>query len=290
MRESLLDKVKAFDKSGNVRTEVDKAMKSLKDFRTKYPFAENPESIESLDPNDIFNEQSDEVGVFFHYIEYYLRPIGHLTIYGSNVYRQIRSQFEDFKELLYVVVDKKKSLAEKVDAPWDEIRGLGQDRHIAKKIIFCFNYEDGNLLPIFKTTHLEHFFNEIVDKPSSPAKYVSLGEKYEYLISELLKVKENLQETQSWELPYFSGFLYDSYTPPFVDEPPVGAAGGTKIHDEKRDERIQFGEFTKILNELQRKGKISNDEYRDYAKLWREQLQDRESLAERLRTFLNKQS
>jgi len=287
MTESLLEKVKAFDKNGEIKIEVDGAMKMLKDFRARYRFAENPESIETLDPDDIFKVQSDEVGEFFHWLEYYLKPIGHLTLY-SNVYRQIREQFEDFKELLHVVVDPEKSLAQKVDAPWDQIRGLGLDRHIAKKIIFCFNYEGGDVLPIFKTNNLEHFFNKIVDKPTFPAQYVSLGEKYQFLISELLRVKQNLPETQSWELPYFSRFLYDSYPPPPVDEPPIEAGGRTKPNSETRNEQMQFREFTELLNELQKKGKISAEEYRNHGKLWRERPPDREFLAERLKKLLNK--
>ena len=64
MKESLLEKVRAFDKNGVIKIEIDGAMRLLKDFRVRYPFAENHESIETLDPNDIFREQSDEVGDF----------------------------------------------------------------------------------------------------------------------------------------------------------------------------------------------------------------------------------
>jgi hypothetical protein len=288
MKESLLGKVAIFDKSGAIKIEVDSAMELLKGFRARYPFAENPEAIETLDPNDIFRVQSDEVGEFFHWLEYYLKPVGHLTLYGSNVYRQIRDKFEDFKELLHVTIDPEKSLAQKVDAPWDQISGLGQDRHIAKKIIFCFNYEHGDILPIFKTGHLEHFLKEIADKPWFPPQYTSLGETYEYLISELLRAKEDLPETQSWGLLYFAKFLYDSYPPPQLDEPSMESNRRTKQDNETRNERIQFGEFTKLLNELQRKGRISGEEYRTYGQSWRERPQDRESLAQQLRLLLNK--
>jgi hypothetical protein len=288
MKASLLEKVRTFDKSGLVKIKTDAAMKLLKDFRLRYPFAENPGSIETLDPNDIFIEQSNEVGEFFHWLEYYLKPIGHLTLYGSTVYRQIRNQIEDFKELLYVAVDPKKTLAQKVDAPWNRIRGLGHDRHIAKKIIFCFNHQDGDVLPIFKTSHLQHFFSEIVDKPSFPAQYTSLGETYEFLISELLGVKQNLSEARSWKLLYFSRFLYDNYPPPQMDEPSMETTRRTKLDDETRNERIRFGEFAKLLNELQRKEKISAEEYRNYGQFWRERPQDRESLVERLRILLSK--
>lgn len=288
MKGSLLEKVRAFDKNKAVKIEIDSAMGLLKDFRLRYPFAENPEAIESLDPNDVFRVQSNEVGEFFHWLEYYLKPVGHLTIHGSKVYRHVRDKFEDFKELLYVTVDPEKSLAQKVDAPWDRISGLGLDRHIAKKIIFCFNHEHGDILPIFKTGHLEHFLNETADKPGYPALYTSLGETYEFLISELLRVKEDLPETQSWGLLYFARFLYDSYPPPQLDEPSTGIVRRTKPDDKTRNEQMQFGEFTKLLNELQRKGRISGEEYRTCGQSWRERPQDRESLAQRLRLLLSK--
>jgi hypothetical protein len=287
--ESLLEKVRVFDKDGLFKIEIDNAMELLKEFRVKYPFVENPESIDNLDPNDIFREHPDEVGEFFHWIEYYLKPIGHLTLHGSNVYRQVRSQLEDFKELLHVAVDPKKTLAEKVDAPWDQIKGLGDDRHIAEKIIFCFNYENGDILPIFKTQDLEYFIDTIADKPSSfPVLYSSVGETYESLISELIRAKQNLPETQSWGLTYFARFLYAVYPPPRIYEPPKWTKEHKQIDDKSRIERTQFGEFVKLLNELQSKRKISAEEFRNHSKHWRDQPLDRELLTERLKLLLNK--
>lgn len=285
MKQDFLEKVRAFDPNTSVRKEIDNAMELLSDFRAKYPFAENPQKIEDFSPDDIFKEQTDEVGDFFHWLEYYLKPIGHLTIYGSNVYRDIRRQFEDFKDLLYVVVDKDKSLAQKVDAPWGEITHLGGDEHIAKKIIFCFNYESQNVLPIFKTEHLKYFVSEIVEQPSPTARYYSLGEKYEYLTSELLKVKNGLQKTQSWPMPYFSRFLYDVY-PPSLDKIPNDSKriGKTKIEIGK--EQLDFGEFVKLLGTLQRQGKLSGAEFIRNRELWREHPQDREAITQRLKNML----
>jgi hypothetical protein len=50
-----------------------------------------------------------------------------------------------------------------VDTPWEKICRLAGDKHIAKKIIFCFNYESGEVLPIFKTSDMEYFLDKIVD-------------------------------------------------------------------------------------------------------------------------------
>ena len=137
----MLEKASSYDKNGLTKREIDNALVLLKEFRVKFPFAENPQSIDWLEPDKIFKLNPDEVGGFFRYLVYHLDPLGHLTITSSNVYRNIRLQINDFKYLLRAVVDKKKSLAEKVNAPWEKISGLGQDKPIAKKIIFCFNYE-----------------------------------------------------------------------------------------------------------------------------------------------------
>lgn len=285
MTASMIQKAMAFKENRATKTEMDNAFALLKRFREKYPFVENPESIETLDPEDIFREQTSQVGDFFHWLEYHLRPIGHLTLYGSYVYRQIRSQFEDFKALLYVVTDQKKSIAEKVDAQWDEIKHLGGDRHIAKKIIFCFNFETEEILPIFKTSHLEHFLTNIVERPEYPTNYdsLTLGEKYELLNSEVLEVKMKCPETQSWEIPYFARFLYESYPPPKMDSRNMGGLGAKA----KIERQQQFADFVKLLTELQRKGKISGEEFRLNRKLWEDHPEDRKALVDRL-TLLNR--
>src|SRR5208337_3691841 len=97
------------------------------------------------------------------------------TIQSSNVYRNIRLQLGDFKNLLRTAVDKNRSLAQKVDAPWEQINGLGNDKQLAKKIIFCFNYESSAVVPVFSTPHLRHFVNRVVDTKSSVTKFYSVG-------------------------------------------------------------------------------------------------------------------
>lgn len=280
MTASMIQKAMAFRENREIKTEMDNAIALLKRFREKYSFVKNPKSIETLDPEDIFREQTSQVGDFFHWLEYYLYPIGHLTLYGSNVYRQIRSQFEEFKALLYVVVDKEKSIAEKVDAQWDKIKHLGGDRHIAKKIIFCFNFETEEILPIFKTSHLEHFLANIVERPECPTNYdsLTLGEKYELLNSEVLKVKMKYPETQTWEIPYFARFLYEAYPPPEMDSQEMSRLDAKA----KIERQQQFADFVKLLTELQRKGKISGEEFRFNLKLWEDHPEDRKALVDRL--------
>jgi len=137
MDNSILDKASSYDKNGLNKKEIDNTIGCLKEFRRKFPFAENPESIDTLKPGDVFNENSLEVGEFFHYLEYYFKPLGHLPARDTGVYRSIRVQIGDFKNLLKVAVDKKWSLAEKVDAQWGKIKGLGEDKSLAKKSCFA---------------------------------------------------------------------------------------------------------------------------------------------------------
>ena len=83
MGDSILEKASAYDKNGLMKHEIDNALGLLKQFRAKYPFVENPESIDLLEPDDIFKVNSDELGEFFRYLEFYLKPLGHLTIRGN---------------------------------------------------------------------------------------------------------------------------------------------------------------------------------------------------------------
>lgn len=280
MKEEVSQKAIVFDGDGTIRRSVDEALSKLKSFRVKYPFAENPDSIETLTPEDIFRTDKGEIGEFFRYIEYYLKPLGHLKTY-PKVYLQIREQIELFKELLYVVVDKNKSLAEKVDAPWKEIKGLGGDSHIAKKIIFCFNYETGSVAPIFSTSHLEHFLNIIQEAPWLPMQYddMSLGEKYEALTEKLLKAKESSPITKPWEITYFCRFLYETYTPPKI----ITDAQRKKLREKAlMEQRQQFAKFIELLNELKAKGKISAEQWRTYSEQWRNNTETRQELIDKL--------
>lgn len=114
-----------------------------------------------------------------------------------------------FKGLLKIVIDEEKTLAEKVDASWESISGMGGDKHLAKKIIYCYH---DDVLPIFKTDDLKLFF-ELLGKQNLPSNYdsMSLGEKIQFLNQELLNVKESCAETKDWDNVYFMWFLYVTY-------------------------------------------------------------------------------
>ena len=282
-----LEQANAYDKDGVIKREVNNALRVLKEFRVKFPFTENPQSIDWLDTDKIFKRDSNETGEFFRYLVYSLEPIGHLTIQNSSVYQNIRLQLADFKGLLHTAVDKNKSLAQKVDAPWEKINGLGNDKQLAKKIIFCFNYENAAVLPIFSTQHLKYFFNRIADSPSVGTKFYSLGAEYAYYTTELLKAKDIAPLTRTWETAYFARFLYNTYPPP-DKEPAAAETSWGKVGNVETNAQLELRGFVKLLGDLQSKGKITGQQFREYRELWtQQQPNDRDVLIWRLKQLLN---
>jgi hypothetical protein len=174
---SVSEKAKEFDLNGERRREIDNALELLKQFGKKYPFKDDPTSIDKLTPDDLYTKESKDC--FFKWIQFKLGTLGRIALGSDMVYRNACNQLEDFKDLLHIAVDGEKSLAEKVDAPWERISGMGGDKHVAKKIISCY---DDNVLPIFKTEDLEYFFNLFVGRLKFPSNYdvMSLGEKYHF--------------------------------------------------------------------------------------------------------------
>ena len=283
----LFEKARDYDKDGSIRREADKTLAALKDFRQKFPFAENLRTIEWLDPDKLFKLNPDEVGEFFNLMETIFKLLGYSSLNSSNVYRNARLQISDLKNLLRVAVDSRKSLAQKVDAPWQKIGGLGEDKQLAKKIIFCFNYENGTVLPIFSNHHLRHFVNRMVDAPFVQAKYFSLGQEYEHYTTELVKAKNSASITKSWDSLYFASFLYNTFPPP--DSEPVGVneSSGRKIGYVVTNEQLDLQGFMKLLGELQKKGKITGEQFRENRALWLRQPSEREGLSQRLKKLLS---
>jgi hypothetical protein len=283
---SMQEKANEYDRVKVNRTEVDRALNVLKEFRQKYPFTENLRAIEYLDPDKLFKVSPDEVGEFFRLLENSLKPLGRSTLNNSNIYRNARLQISEFKNLLRAAVDNRKSLAQKLDAPWERIGGLGQDKQLAKEIIFCFNYESGKVLPIFNNQHLRHFVNRVSDIPSGQTKYLTPGQEYEHYTAELVGAKDKVPATRSWDPMYFAVFLNQSYPPP--DSKPAGTTESAgKAAMMETNEQLELRAFVKLLADLQSKGKISGQQFREYREQWTsQQPNDRELLAIRLKTLL----
>ena len=150
IQKDYINLVQNFHKSEKIDGKIKETLIRLKEFNEKYPFRKNLKKIEDLMSQDLFIGISNKMGKFFHWIVYGLEGLGSLNLY-VQVYHEASTSLETFKKLLYTVVDPKRSLAKKVDAPWENIKGMGLDKHLAKKIICSFNT---NLIPIFNTEHL----------------------------------------------------------------------------------------------------------------------------------------
>ncbi|HSV32259.1 MAG TPA: hypothetical protein VLH40_09610 [Atribacteraceae bacterium] len=213
---SLDEKLREFEKERkNYLTE---AIGLYNEFIRRYSFREHPEKIDELTPEKIYNPGAQDY--FIIWIELKLRNLGRISV-GSSLYAEsARGNPEKFKQLLKVAIDPALNIAEKIDAPWESIRGFGGDKLVAKKIVFCYNPE--KMLPIFKTDHLEHFASclQIDYIQGAHGKYgksynmLSTGQKCELLNGMLFAVFK-YQETEAgiYETLLPARFLYETYPP-----------------------------------------------------------------------------
>ncbi|WP_414469261.1 AAA family ATPase [Methanobacterium sp. ACI-7] len=199
----------------NFKDKSENLMGIFEEFITLYPFQEHPEKIDLLEPNDVYNPGNPS---FLYYIEHGLADFGRVRVGSSKYAENAKKQIDLFKKLLYIVVDDSISIAEKVDAPWKKIKYFGKDRHLAKKIVFCYNSD--RLLPIYNTNHLEYFASEIdsefkfkSNNFNKDYESLSRGEKFEYLNNIIFKFKKEFIETEMDNIS-FMWFLYSYLTPP----------------------------------------------------------------------------
>jgi len=278
---AMLEKANVYDKTGAIKREVEIEVGRLKELRQKYPFAENLRTIEWLDPDKLFKVNPDEVGEFFTLIEATLKPFGTANLSSSNVYRNARLQINDLKNTLRIAVDDRKSLAQKVDAPWERIGGFGPDKQLAKKIIYCFNYEKATVLPVFNNQHLRHFVYRVSDTAIPQNKHFSVGQEYEHYTIELLKAKNSLPLIKSWNIMYFTRFIYEAYPPPNTEVTTEEKKSGAVT-----DEQLDMQGFVKLLGDLQKKGKITGEQFREYRSIWMQQATEQQELMKRLTKML----
>ena len=285
------EKVNAFDRTGLIRHKVDETLIALKEFRKKFPFAENLREIELLNPDRLFRIDPDSVGEFFQILGDIFKPLGYPTFDNPNIYRNARLQINDFKLLLRITVDERETLAQKIDAKWERISGIGQDKALTMKIIYTFNYENKTILPIFSIQHLRHFVNRTVGTLNEPTKYPSIGQEYEHFTAELLKTKNSLPITHNWSNLYFTHFLYETYPPPDKERTQTITTEEKKLVNQVTDEQLDMQEFVKLLGELQKQQKITGDEFRENRTTWMQlKPNDREVLVIRLKQRLNSET
>lgn len=187
----------------------------LAQFRKKFPFKEDPSSIDQLSPALLFKERTQDS--FFYWLQYKLKESGHIFVGTKAPYETALTKIDRFKQLLKIAVDDTKPIHEKIDAAWQDISFFGGDKHIAKKIVYCYNSE--KVTPIFKTEELEHFCEQIgieenrikdesFEKFGKDYDVLSVGEKWEVLNTLLLNFKAKIPEMRNWDNLYFTRFLY----------------------------------------------------------------------------------
>lgn len=209
--EQLLVKARELEQNSEAIRRIEEGKQQLKIFLEKYPFREKPELIDSLTPERIYNPGSEDY--FFLWIEHKTRSLGAIFVYGGIVYPNAVERIDQFKQLLKVLINENKTIREKIDYDCG-IKGFGGDKLIAKKILYC--YFSDELLPIFKTEHLEYFCKKLnIDYEreaaiiySKPYEDLTDGEKYELLNNVLLKFKN--QHFPTWDNPLFTRLLYEA--------------------------------------------------------------------------------
>lgn len=189
----ILDKIRAFKLTSKDNKELEEAKSSLDAFLLKYPFRNDPSKIDELTEDKIYSVGSDDY--FFLWIEYKTRKLGAIFTYGGKTYPNALSKIDLFKNLLKIIVDDSKGIQTKIDADWDQIKGFGGDRLIAKKILFCYYFD--KVFPIFKTDHLELFAeklnldykSESINQIGKTYESLSVGEKFQLLNNLILNYK-----------------------------------------------------------------------------------------------------
>jgi hypothetical protein len=188
---------------------IERARKDIIIFLQKFPFINRPDLIDHLKPTDTYEKGNKEC--LLYYVHYKTR-VGGLGNVFTDYAPFVIENLDKYKSLLRQVVDPTNSVAAMVDAPWDEIHGLGADRHIAKKIIYLFNSD--RTFPIYSTQQMEQFLTLLgIDfKSNSQSRYskqyqlLTVGEKYELLTEMLLRAKNDIN--RNWDNQTFASFLY----------------------------------------------------------------------------------
>jgi len=218
----LKTKINKFKKNLKVRESVEKAWLRYSDFIKIYPFKEHPEYIDNLTPDKLYNPGRGEY--FFDWIEHKLKSLGHLFIGSARVWENARKDTDKLKQLLKILVDESVPISEKIDAHWEDIKGFGGDKHIAKKILFCYYTKE--VIPAYKTEDLEDFVEEFdleyrqraYERYGREYEMLSVGQKFELLNGLVLELKHKFDEFKEWDNALFGSFLYAYFPPSRITE------------------------------------------------------------------------
>lgn len=195
------------------------AIESRKEFLKQFPFRSQPGSIDGLELEMIYNPHSGDHEYFFNWIEHKLMWLGAVALGSAKPWENARENAGTFRDLLKIAVDDKISIANKIDAHWEDIKGFGGDRHVAKKILSVYYPED--IIPIFKTEDWESLLDllgidyteRFIDKfkKNYAGSKSTKGEKFETLNELLMEFKNSWPEFAKMDNAMFMNFLYFVY-------------------------------------------------------------------------------
>jgi len=192
------------------------ALKSREKFLERFPFRQQPELIDELTPEMLYNPHSGDTDYFFNWIEHSLMWLGAVKLRSSNPWEEASNNLSLFKDLFKITVDDKISIADKIDTHWEDIKGFGGDRHIVKKIISVYYPE--KIIPIFKTDDWELFF-ELLDidyterfidkfKKNYGGSGATVGEKFETLNELFMELKNAQPLFAEMDNAMFMNYIY----------------------------------------------------------------------------------
>jgi hypothetical protein len=250
------EKFEEFKKNEKIKKEINEALKNLEDFLTKFPFKNNPEKIDELTPDKIYEKENENT--FLYWILDRLEKLGGTGIRNKKyLSEEIKNNLDKFKSLLKEALKEDTSLSKKIDLKWDEIGGMGDDKIVAKKIISCY-YPD-EVMSLFKPEHAKEFAEKLEINYEEEAekrynknyKELSVGEKFE-LFNELFmeyKEKELGLKRNREDNVLFTRFLYsDEELKPKKSE----KSNEEKINEEMEETPKKLT-LSSILNALQTK-------------------------------------
>ncbi|MCX8193668.1 MAG: hypothetical protein N3G77_07670, partial [Nitrososphaeria archaeon] len=220
IKNEILQMVEQLSNDPEFNEEVRKDREALKDFLERYPFRQNPELIDRLTPESLYNPSGPR-DYFFHFLLSKVNRVGFIRVRSNQPWLEARDKIELFKQLLKTLVDDGKSIHEKIDDErWLELKGWGGDKHLVKKLLFIYYHDQ--IIPTFKTKMLEarlralglfeeaelqarKKYGEILDN-------LSVGKTFELYNELILRSLEKVLP-KNWDTPAIARLL-DKLAPP----------------------------------------------------------------------------
>lgn len=252
-RPDLVSKLKGFAARNDTIADVREAKRQLSEFAKRFPLRTRPSSIEDLKASDVYEKGSKDS--FFYWVQFGTSYVGGIKVWASTL-ENAKTKLDELGKLLKTAADDSLSLHEKVDAPWDGIKGFGADRHIAKKIITLLYPE--KTLGVFSTPHFEHFASKLGLDPNLATRELfredyessTVGEKFEGFNHLFFKWRN--EHAPEVDILALKAFLYTEFPVPAPETVPerAGVLGVTGLLFEPENEMGVVSMFSEYHHKL----------------------------------------